>query len=161
MSVNFLKRIYAVLLLAGPVTGYAQECVDYHMLGDCILDKQKNYDIYSQSKSVLMSPMDSVDYNIVFYRQKDYILSFCTHKKLYPIHFKLIDPDTREVCYDNQSDNYIESLGIGFELTRNFIIRVNVLARRATEDEIEKKVGCVGLLIQYKNYPEKNVTHQF
>jgi hypothetical protein len=155
MITNFLNRVCTVLLLASAVTGYAQDCADYHLLGDCSMDRQKDYQIFSQSKSVLMSPLDSVDFNIVFYREKDYILSFCTHKKLYPIHFKLIDPDTREVCYDNQSDNYIESVGLGFDVTRNLIVRIEVLARKATYLEIEEYVGCVGLLIQYRNYPEK------
>lgn len=152
MRSNFLNLIFTVLLLVTHFSGYTQDCTDYHLLGDCILDRQKDYSIYTQSKSILMSPLDSVDLNIIFYGQKNYIFSFCTHKKLYPIHFRLIDPETREVIYDNLMDNFIESVGIGFNVTRNLIIRVNLLARKASEAEIRENLGCVGLLIQYKNY---------
>jgi hypothetical protein len=34
---------------------------------------------------------------------------------------------------------------------------MDVLARKATEEEIENFVGCLGLLIQYKNYEKKKV----
>jgi hypothetical protein len=124
------------------------------------MDRQKGYKIYSQSKSVGMSPIDTVEFNIVFYGQKDYIFSFCTHAKLYPVHFILIDPDTGDVLYDNANDRYIESLGIGFDVTKSLKIRVDVLARKSSEEEIENYLGCLGLLIQYRNYAKKKVTLQ-
>lgn len=134
-----------------------QDCVDYHELGDCMLDRQKGYKDYSQSKSVSMSPLDTLELNIVFYGQKDYVLSFCAHKKMYPIHFVLVDPESGQVLYDNTNDRYIESLGLGFDVTKSLRIEVDVMARKATEDEIENFLGCLGLLIQYKNYENRKV----
>ena len=145
------------LMIMIPASAASQECVDYHTLGDCSMDLRKDFEIYSQSKSAMISAKDTIEFNIVFYGRKDYIFSFCTHRKFYPIHFLLIDPDTGETLYDNKDDRYIESLGIGFDVTKNLIIRIDVLARKATEAEIEEYLGCVGLLIQYKNYPEKKV----
>ncbi len=66
-----------------------------------------------------MSPMDTAEFNIVFYGQKDY-----------------------------------------FDATKSLIIRVNLLARKSTEEEIEQYLGCLGLLIQYKNYTNRKVNLQ-
>ena len=153
-------QILFVLLLFAPLSVMAQDCVDYHKLGDCMMDRQKGYMIYSQSKSVSMSPTDTVEINVIFYGQKDYIFSFCTHAKLYTVHFVLIDPDSGDVLYDNANDRYIESLGIGFDVTKSLTIQVDVMARKAGEEEIEQYVGCLGLLIQYRNYSQKKVNLQ-
>ena len=150
-------QILFVLFLIAPLSMMAQDCVDYHKLGDCMMDRQKGYKIYSQSKSVGMSPTDTVEINVIFYGQKDYIFSFCTHAKLYPVHFVMIDPDSGDVLYDNAKDRYIESLGIGFDVTKSLTIKVDVMARKASEEEIDQYVGCLGLLIQYKNYSQKKV----
>ena len=98
--------------------------------------------------------------NIVFYGQKDYIFSFCTHTKFYPSHCWPIDPDTGDVLYDNEDDNFLESLGIGFDVNKSLTIKVNVVARKASPEEIEEYLGCLGLLIQYKNYPDRKVNLQ-
>jgi hypothetical protein len=153
-------QILFVLLIIAPLSVIAQDCVDYYKLGDCMMDRQKGYKIYSQSKSVSMSPTDTVEINVIFYGQKDYIFSFCTHAKLYPVHFVLIDPDTGDELYDNANDRFIESLGIGFDVTKSLTIRIDVVARKATEEEIEQYVGCLGLLIQYRNYSQKKVNLQ-
>ena len=153
-------QVLFVLLVIAPLSVMAQDCVDYHKLGDCMMDRQKGYKIYSQSKSVSISPKDTVEINIVFYGQKDYIFSFCTHARLYPVHFVLIDPDSGDVLYDNANDRYIESLGIGFDVSKSLTIKVDVVARRASEEEIEQYVGCLGLLIQYRNYTKKKVNLQ-
>jgi hypothetical protein len=138
----------------------SQECSTYHEIGDCIMDRNKAYRIYSQSRSAVISATDTIEFNIVFYGQKDYICSFCTHQKFYPVNFRLLDPDTRELLYDNKDDKYVESLGVGFDVTKNLIIQVNVLARKATPEEIKGYLSCIGLLIQYKNYSEKKVNLQ-
>jgi hypothetical protein len=157
-----IRQIQLLLLLIpmGSLSLVAQDCVDYHKLGDCMMDRQKGYEPYSQSKSVSMNPTDTVEFNIVFYGQKDYILSFCTHGKLYPIHFVLLDPESDKVLYDNEKDRYIESLGIGFDVTKTLTIRVDVVARKASAEEIEEYVGCLGLFIQYRNYTRKKVNLQ-
>lgn len=150
-------QLLTLALFVLPLGSLAQDCVNYHEVGDCSLDRQKGYKIYSQSKSVAISPLDTVELNIVFYGQKDYILSFCAHKKMYPIHFILIDKESKQVLYDNANDRYIESLGVGFDVSKSLTIQVDVLARRADEEEIEDYLGCMGLLIQYKNYEKKKV----
>ena len=149
--------LISLVLVSGISELKAQDCVTYHEVGDCMLDRQKGYKVYSQSKSVSMGLLDTVELNVVFYGQKDYILSFCAHRKMYPIHFVLEDPETNQVLYDNANDKYIESLGVGFDATKTLTMKIDVLARKATEEEIEDFIGCLGLLVQYKNYPKKKV----
>ncbi len=155
-----MKYTRNLIIIAGltflvSLAAVAQDCINYHEVGDCHMDRQRGFKVYSQSKSVSLSPVDTIDLNIVFYGQKDYMFSFCTHTKLYPIHFQIIDPETGDLLYDNEDDNYLESLGIGFDVTKSLTLRINVLARKATEEEIENYLGCLGLLIQYKNYPDR------
>ena len=153
-------KILALLLLMLPGQLISQNCDTHHLDGACQYDLQKGYKVYSQSHSSNISALDTVELNVVFYGQKDYILSFCTHKNLYPIHFVLIDQQTGDVLYDNEDDKYIESLGLGFDVAKPMTIRVDVIARKSTEEEIKEKIGCVGLLIQYKNYARKKVKLQ-
>jgi hypothetical protein len=116
------------------------------------MDRDRSYKIYSQSKSVLITIHDTIELNIIFYGQKDYILSFCTDELLYPVHFWLIDPSTGEVLYDNAQDKFIDSLGLGFEVTKSIRIKMNALGKTAVNKDLNKYTECAGLLIQYKNY---------
>jgi len=153
-------QVLAILFLIIPGHLIAQNCETHHLEGDCISDLQKGYKTYSQSHSASISALDTIEFNVVFYGQKDYVLSFCTHSKLYPIHFILIDQQTEEVLYDNADDSYLESIGLGFDVAKPLTIKVDVLARKSSEEEIKDKVGCLGLLIQYKNYSRKKVSLQ-
>ncbi len=153
-------QVLAILFMIIPGHLTAQICENHHLMGDCQYDIERGYKVYSQSHSTSISPLDSAEFNVVFYGQKDYILSFCTHKNLYPIHFILIDQQTQQVLYDNEEDKYLESLGLGFDVSKSMTIKVKVLARRSSEQEVMEKVGCLGLLIQYKNYPKKKVNLQ-
>ena len=153
-------QVLAFLLLIIPIQLLSQNCEYHHLDGDCRYDIERGYKVYSQSHSASMTPLDTIELNAVFYGQKDYILSFCTHKKMYPIHFVLIDQETKQILYDNEEDNYLESLGLGFDVTKSLTIKIDVLARQSSEEEIKGNIGCLGLLIQYKNYPNKKVKIQ-
>lgn len=153
-------RFLVILTLLIPLKALSQNCDNHHTEGDCRYDIQRGHKLYSQSKSITMSPLDTVELNIVFYGQKDYILSFCTHKKMYPIHFILEDQQTGQILYDNEEDRYLESLGVGFDVTKSLVIKIDVLARQSTEEEIKENLGCLGLLIQYKNYDKRKVQLQ-
>ncbi len=157
MKSQIPQTLLIALVLLLPLQLHAQDCNQHHELGDCRFDLEKSFKIYSQSTSVSISPLDTIELNAIFYGQKDYIISFCTHRKLYPVHFVLIDQQTKQVLYDNEEDKYLESLGVGFDVTRSLIIRVAVLARESSEEEIKNNLGCLGMLIQYKNYSKKKV----
>jgi len=72
----------------------------------------------------------------------------------------IIDQQTKQVLYDNEEDKFLESLGVGFDVTKSLIIKVTVLARSSSEEEIKENIGCLGVLVQYKNYPNKKVKLQ-
>jgi hypothetical protein len=147
------KFLFLLFYMVIPLQSWPQECTEYHKIGDCIMDRDKQYKIYSQSKSVPITIHDTIELNIIFYGQKDYILSFCTDKLLYPVHFWFTNPSTGEVIYDNAPDKYIGSLNIGFEAARTLKIMLNVVGKTAGNKDLNKYTGCVGLLIQYKDYP--------
>ena len=140
------------LILFSATALSAQDCVEYYNSTGCSLDRQRGYKIYSQSKSAPITVGDTIEFDIVFYGQKEYIFSLCTRQDLYPINFRLVDPDTQDILYDNANDRYIESLGIGFDATRSLAIQINVLANQTPVPEQGDGVGCVGLLLQYRNY---------
>jgi hypothetical protein len=64
-NIRYLYLLILALVIF-PLNLIAQDCVNYHELGDCMLDKQRGYKVYSQSKSVSMNPLDTVELNIVF-----------------------------------------------------------------------------------------------
>lgn len=149
-----VATIFAFILLTGILPAISgQDCGSYFEEGDCRMDLQRGYEIYSQSKGIPVSTRDTVEMNVVFYGQKDYIFTFCADKDLYPIHFTINDPETGAVIYDNKEDRYIESLGIGFDVTRNLTFRITVLAetKDAPADDLNMS-GCLGVLFQYRNY---------
>lgn len=103
---KYIKSTIHVLLLAlCPMLSHAEDCVGYHELGDCQMDRRREFKVFSQSKSYSISASDTVDLNIVFYGRKDYILSFRTHSKLYPIRFQLFDPGSRNILHNFISIN--------------------------------------------------------
>jgi hypothetical protein len=116
------------------------------------MDLQRGYKIYSQSKGFTISTRDTVEMNVVFYGQKDYLFTFCAEQELYPLHFQIWDPVTESLIYDNKEDRYIESLGIGLDVTKNLIFKINVLATTSDPDDKEERSGCLGVMFQYKNY---------
>jgi len=143
------------LLLLSTTALLAQDCVDYYRVVCCNIDRQKGYKIYSQSKSAAISVNDTIEFNIVFYGFKDYVSSFCTQKDFYPIHFRLIDPNTRDILYDNTNDKHIKSLEVGFGTTKSLAIQINLLANNINTIELQNDLGCIGLLIQYANYLQR------
>jgi hypothetical protein len=142
----------AILFLFANTSLLAQNCYDFYNSAGCIIDEERGYKMYSQSKSVPISANDTIEFNVVFYGQKDYIFTFCTDRYLYPIHFCLLDHDNRDVLYDNAHDKYVESLKISFDVTKSLVIQVNVLADQDTARVNEDNAGCLGLLLQYRKY---------
>ena len=119
-------QLLVLLCLILPVELMSQDCNRHHIEGDCRFDLQRGYKSYSQSHSTRISPKDTVEMNVVFYGQKDYIISFCTHRKMYPVHFRIYDEQNGDLLYDNADDKYLEVLGLGFDVAKSVIIKVDV-----------------------------------
>lgn len=142
---HFFLLGFSALLLS-------QDCETCFKKGDCRMDLQKGYKINSQSRGVPITIQDTVELNVVFYGQKDYIFSFCTDKELYPIHFRIIDPESESLIYDNSEDRYIESLGVGFDVTKNLKFKINILGKTNETADLHGYSGCLGVLFQYRSY---------
>jgi hypothetical protein len=142
-----------LLFLMG--SAFAQQCEKSHKDGDCQMVQERGFKSLSQSGGYYLSTQDSLELNVVFYGQKDYILSFCTEKELYPIHYKIYETDSKTLLYDNQDDRFIETLEMGMDVTRKLTFRIKVLANLAGEEVSGEGSGCLGVFIQYKNYPNK------
>ncbi len=150
---NLLMLLFTKFLLLGfTALLFSQDCETCFKQGNCSLDLQRGYKIYSQSKGVPITTRDTIEMNVIFYGRKDYVFTFCTGKELYPIHFEIIDPESGSLIYDNREDRYIESLGIGFDVTRNLRFRINVLAETNDAGGQLDYSGCLGVLFQYKSY---------
>ena len=147
------KHILTIIILsfAFSFSGFSQQCTDYHRTSDCKTDIVPSFIYYSQSRSDVFKVGKTVKYNVVFYGQKEYMVSFCTWDKFYPIHFKLVDETSGRTLYDNERDEYVESVGFAVENTKMLVIEVEILAENATEKEIKKEYPCVGMLIQSKD----------
>ena len=146
------KKIFLALsfLLSFSVSGFGQFCADFHKTGDCRKDLVSNFRYYSQSRSDIIKVGFTVNYDIVFYGEREYMISFCTMKNFYPVHFKLIDGMTREVFYDNKDDDYLESIGFAVEKTRRIVVEIEILAHQSNDKEIEEYYPCIGMLIQFR-----------
>jgi hypothetical protein len=148
-----MKKFKIILLLFNlfAVICFSQDCNDYHHWADCRKSIKRNYSIYMEPKSTTFGIKDTMRYNVVFYGNRDYIITFCTDQMYYPINIRLLQPGTREELYDNATDDYCESFGVGFYNTQNLILEVVLLADKLDKDKIKSndKV-CVGMQMQYK-----------
>jgi len=146
------KKILVLLLLIMVFSGmgFGQFCTDFQNTGDCRKDMIPSFRYYSQSRSDIIKVGFSVRYDVVFYGKREYMISFCTMKNFYPVHFKLIDGISEELLYDNKEDDYLESIGFALEKTKHMRIEIEILAHRASDKEIEEYYPCIGMLIQFK-----------
>ena len=148
-----MKKFKILFILIGliSINCFSQDCSDFQKLSKCKIKIIKNCKIYMQHKNAAIGINDTLTYNIVFYGNRDYIISFCADQKYYPLNIRLLQPETNEEIYDNAKDDYCGSIGVGFYNTQNLIIEVTLLADELDKDRIKsnEKV-CVGLDMQWK-----------
>lgn len=145
-----IKSIISLLLFLIGGNLVAQDCSDFHLRtrSDCAEFTYGEYKIYGQSKSALVELNNMVSLQVIFYGGKDYAISFCSDKKLYPIHFRLIEAETRKVIYDNEEDDYIPGVKFGVNDTKAIIIEATALGK--SKKSYEPVVGCLGIRINWK-----------
>jgi hypothetical protein len=149
-----MKKIYMILLLF--ITTllticYSQDCGKNSKLGNCAKTTNKNYKTYLQPQYSSIGVNDTLVYNIVFSGNKDYIISFCAQQKYFPLYIRLLEADTWKEIYNNENDDYCESLGIGFYETQNIRIEIVMLAEKLGTKKVQcKDRVCIELSMQYK-----------
>jgi len=151
-----LTKIVCVLFVFSIYSSVSngQECSDYYNYSKFVNCKKcinRNYKLYMPPKNTTIGVDDTLTFTIMFYDNRDYLISFCTDQKYYPINIKLIESATGKELYDNAKDNYCESFGVGFYNTCNLTIKVSLLANKTDNDKLKKnEKACVGMILQWK-----------
>jgi len=110
-----------------------------------------------QPKHTKVGINDTLTYNVVFYGGRDYIISFCTDQIYYPINIRLLQPETRKVLYDNATDDYLESIGVGVYNTQNLVLEVILMANKLGKEKIKSNDQvCLGMILQWKKLLSKS-----
>ncbi|MFW5644366.1 MAG: hypothetical protein ACOCZL_00500 [Bacteroidota bacterium] len=128
----------------------AQDCKKFHLYGPCQQYAGPKFEYDGQSRSNVIGYGDKLIYSMIFYGEREYKLFFCTSEEFYPVHFKLIDPVSRELLYDNKEDNYSNDLSVNIEKTQRIMIELSVLAHEASPEVKRNFLGCSGLLMQWR-----------
>lgn len=149
------KKIYSIfIILLFAVAAQGQRCDGYHKTGDCKIYRSEGFENYGQSRSALLEIKKQTTFKAVFYGQRDYKVVLCTDYGYYPVHFVISNADTKEILYDNQEDDYIESVGFTIDKTQNLLFDINVLAEDIkAEDAFDLRV-CVGVNIYWRKVPK-------
>jgi hypothetical protein len=67
------------------------------------------------------------------------------------MNIKLFQPESKKELYDNATDDYCSSIGVGFYNTQNIIIEVTFLADKVGINRKESKENvCTGMIMQWK-----------
>ena len=157
-----ILKITAIAVFIFNLSSNAQLCQDYHndRFVDCFKCKDESFDYYGQSKSAALKLGQVERTKVIFYGEKEYKVSFCTEIGFYPIHYRLIDPNTGEVLYDNKTDKYAQSVGFSVEHARTIVIEVKLLAKQRLIKGIGGDMSCLGILIQWKKMAPVGVFEQ-
>ncbi|MCG8412208.1 MAG: hypothetical protein MI739_13090 [Bacteroidales bacterium] len=152
MNCNKKISILLIALLIGSVS-YAQRCNNFHRRGDCKIYRVDGFEPYGQARSALIEVKKPTTFKAVFYGQRDYKIVLCTQYGYYPIHYVISNADTKEILYDNQEDDYVESVGFTIDKTQNLIIEITLMAEKAkVKDAFDLRV-CAGVNIYWRKVP--------
>ncbi len=143
-----------IFLLIFSLNAFSQTCRGFHHHPNCRIKDSYDFNQYGQARSALLEINKSYTYQAVFYGQKDYKMCVCTESGYYPVHYKLINTETKEVFYDNAEDDYVESVGFTIDKNITMIIEITILAEDIKpEDPIDIR-ACVGIQILWRKAPK-------
>lgn len=150
-----MKRItifllLSLLLLSTGLQAQKNDCKKFHLYGECRQFPGAKFKYDGQSRSNIIGVGDQLIYSLILYSEKQYKIFFCTSDFFKPIHLKLMNGETGELMYDNERDEYIETLTLNIEKTQRVKVSVEILAHEMTEEEKMEYFGCIGMLIQVK-----------
>jgi hypothetical protein len=114
------------------------------------------YNMDGQSRSNIVGYGDKLTYNVVFYGGRQYKMILCATDLFNPVKYVLLDDQTKEVIYDNEKDEYTETIELTIENTRKILIEITVLAKNAEKNVVENYFGCLGFLMYWKAEKKKN-----
>ena len=118
---NLIKVIQALILIfifSGAING--QPCKGFHESKDCFvyIPEGRDFKQYSQAKSAQIGIGQKTTYKVVLFGGKDYILGVCAESGYRPIHFRILDSQTKKIMYDNKDYDYIDSFNFMVQRTQ-------------------------------------------
>lgn len=144
-----------ILFFLVSINSIGQDCDRFNRWAEC-RPRINDYTIYLQPKSIAIGINDTLTFNVVFEGNRDYILSFCANKLYSPIHVKLLNLGTRKLIYDNATDDYPESIGIGFYKTQTIIVKISLMADLLGDEKLDRyDIVCVGMIMHWRKISSK------
>ena len=133
---------------------HGQYCDKFYETKNCLILADASFHPYGQSKSAMLEINKSFECKLVLYGEKDFKIAVCTENGYSPVHYKILNARTRNVLYDNITDDYNESVGFTNDYTQSIIIEITVLAEAVEPKDIYDKRVCVGINILWRKAPK-------
>lgn len=148
------KILGVVILVFGHFTmSSAQSCQGFHKISRCAERHSSDFKQYGQAKSAAIIVGQKYKSQVVFYGEKDYIVSVCTEVDYKDIHFTIYDKTNNQLIYDNAEDNYNNGVGFSVEKTSNMEIEVEVLYEKEGDVDPDDYRVCMGIQILWRKIP--------
>ena len=129
----------------------AQKCQRYHAK-NCRFHEKDAFQYSGQSRSGVFSIGQKSDFPVLAYGGYDYSISICYENKLGTVQFKVLEEDTKNVIYDNETDNYNKRKIFTVSTTKKLTLQIIVVGD-ADAEKNEANTGCLGVLIEYMKTP--------
>ena len=125
--IEVIQALILIFIFSGTMNG--QPCKGFHESKDCFvyIPEGRDFKQYSQAKSTQISIGQKTTYKLVLFGGKDYILGVCAESGYRPIHFRIIDSQTKKIMYDNKDYDYIDSFNFMVQRTQPLDIEVQIL----------------------------------
>jgi len=153
-KINLLILTYIFSFFVSSIT-FAQKCKGFHHHDDCWTPDIKNdYKQYGQARSALLEINKKFIYQAIFYGKKDFKVLVCTEYGYYPVHYRLIDANTKEIFYDNAEDDYVEYVGFTLDKSLTLIVEITILAEQIEPEDAKDLRICAGIQIIWRKAPQ-------
>lgn len=141
-----LKKIFVVIsaLVFLQLHASSQDCSDFHLSFCAIPDFTFFYN--QQSRSFNMRVGQTKELRIIAYENTDYFISSCKHRKFSTLLFRIFeDTETKDLLFDNSTNNYVDFIKFANQETRKLIIEISLPVEK--NDENDHKLRCAGILV--------------
>jgi hypothetical protein len=149
------KSFILIILATIPflISAKLDPCIDFHKCMACRALSAKDFQLHGLSRSALLEIGVPSNFDIVLYGGKDFVVTSCSNRMYYPIHMRLF-AENREILYDNQMDDYMESVGFSLDTTSTITIELTLLAERVSEQDFDENRSCAGVNILWRMTPK-------
>lgn len=145
--------IISILLALYSISGFSQNCSEYHINKCRWTDDSFLYS--RQSRSALYIKGMTSEFSITVYGGEEYYISVKGDRQLGDIRIRVKeDNQDKTLLYDNAEYEYEDFFFFKNEVTRNLILQISSEARGKFSNSSDRY--CLGVLIEFRAYkPEK------